>query len=122
MNNKENTIELEKVDQVEDLEDMGQAVDERFVELELIKEETRMEKEIELEDEIYSDNENFHKGINDGLYYAGYITSLTNAGIPLDKAYELTLNAQTGKLNVELEKIKLEEVKEQAIQVQNQML
>lgn len=84
------------------------SADERFIELEIAKEEIRIEKEIWLDTESkheFIKTEQFDQGLTDSAYYVGLYTGLLNGGISTDKAWEMTINAQNIKYNLEATKM-----------------
>lgn len=60
---------------------------------------------IEIED--YNQDE-FSKGIKNGSYVAGLITSLKNAGLTFEQCMEYVLNEQTIKFNLEATRMNVE--------------
>lgn len=62
---------------------------------------------IEIPMEWY-DTDEFHKGIHEGSYLAGYITSLLNVGVSESFVLDLLMNKETIKHNIEVAKINKE--------------
>lgn len=59
---------------------------------------------IEIEKDKYFNNEKFRKGLDYGAFYAGIYTSLVNVGVLPSDAFQMLLNTQTCKHNIEVAK------------------
>lgn len=106
----EKNIELEeqsvlKSDELQERELMDISSDERYIELEIEKELVRMDKEIELNVSEVENNEEFVKGVKEGLLLAGFYNSLVSCGISNKMAEDMTINAQTCNHNRLLQEI-----------------
>lgn len=113
------------VDEVQETEGDLLSSDERFIELEIIKESNRIDKEVWFETEekqAFVDLKEFNKGITDGAYLGGFYTALINSGVGVASAVELILNQQTLLHNQEMARIDIEKTKVQSVLVSNQQI
>jgi len=114
-NVNEKNIELEdqSVLKDEELQEQGQGImdissDERYIELEIEKELERIGKEIVYDDESVTEmakSDEFISGCKDANVLCGYYTSLINAGLSNQQAYEISINFQTCSHNRKLQEI-----------------
>lgn len=104
-------------------------IDERLLELTLEKEYDRLEKRFLFDDKTCSEltgSDEFQEGISQALKICGMYSTLVSFGIDEDKAYELTLNAQTIEHNLKntqmVNDTSIEVSKNQIIQVEKNTL
>ena len=127
-NINEKNIEINQ-EEVENEEMVDTSSDERFIELEIQKELMRMDREIVYDDESLAEminEKDFQKGCKEASLFCGFYTSLINAGLSNQQAYEMTINKQTCDHNRKLQEIinknQLEVSKVQQIQIQGNQL
>lgn len=119
---KEEINKQEVEQEFETVED-ALSTDERFIELEIIKEGNRIEKEVWFEGEEkteFANSEGFIKGVRDGSYIGGYFSALINSGISNKDAIDIVLNQMNVIHNQEMAKIDIEKAKVQNVILQSQ--
>lgn len=81
---------------------------------------------IELPFEYFEESEEFQKGVKDGMYLAGYITTLLNVGISSTDVLSMLINRETIEMNIKLAetnaKATVEAAKHQSIMIEKQQI
>lgn len=115
----------EELEQLEDCDcQEEQTLDDRLVELELLKEQMRLEREDNAFDLVeISEADSTSKEIaRDADAYANFYSRLVLSGIHSDVAGQLLMNYMTTRHNIKQAELDVEKAKYQSVQLQSQVI